>query len=421
MDLSSLHALLGPAGQEALRAASDLQPREVDFLRNFQELSRSFPESLARPALEIAILRREAAAKFPFAEKLYFTREALEQASAWPVAAYRSKRYRSNGPLLDLGCSVGGDMLALSEVALTIGIDIDPLRLEMARANLGALGRADRAAFLHADLKLPLPLSFEPRLGNSGPEPAIFFDPARRLSDRRIRSVHGYNPPLEVVKSWLNAIPAVGVKISPGVDMNELLEYQSEVEFISLDGDLKEAMLWFGPLQTATRRATLLPGGHTLATEQVATEQVATEQVAAEQEIRLPISEPRGWLFEPDPAVLRAGLVATLGARLDAAQLDPDIAYLTADQQRPTPFARAWVVEDWFPFGLKRLRAYLRQRNIGRLTVKKRGSPLQPEALIRDLRLSGDEERVLFLTHLRGRPIVVVAQPILPEMRQFSS
>ncbi len=55
------------------------------------------------------------------------------------------------------------------------------------------------------------------------------------------------------------------------------------------------------------------------------------------------------------------------------------------------------------PFSLKRLRAYLRQRNVGRATVKKRGSPLQPEELIRELRLEGEEERVLFLTHVRGK------------------
>ena len=94
---------------------------------------------------------------------------------------------------------------------------------------------------------------------------------------------------------------------------------------------------------------------------------------------------------------------------MGAAQLDPDIAYLTADNLKPTPFARAWKVEDWFPFGMKRLRSALRQRGVGRVVVKKRGSPLQPEALIRDLRLKGEHERVVFLTHLRGRPIVILS------------
>jgi hypothetical protein len=121
------------------------------------------------------------------------------------------------------------------------------------------------------------------------------------------------------------------------------------------------------------------------------------------------VSEPLAYLYEPDSAVLRAGLVANLGLQMNSCQLDPDIAYLTADTFQPTPFARAWRVIDWFPFQLKRLRAYLREHHVGEITVKKRGSPIEPEALIHDLRLSGNEKRVVFLTHLEGRPIVIIA------------
>jgi hypothetical protein len=104
-------------------------------------------------------------------------------------------------------------------------------------------------------------------------------------------------------------------------------------------------------------------------------------------------------------------LVQTLAVQLDAGMLDPDIAYLTARERVDTPFARVWAVEDWLPFNLKRLRAYLRERHIGLITVKKRGSPLEPGQLIRDLKLRGDKERVIFLTHLMGKPIVIVALP----------
>ena len=106
-----------------------------------------------------------------------------------------------------------------------------------------------------------------------------------------------------------------------------------------------------------------------------------------------------------------AGLVQVLGEQLEAAQLDPDIAYLTAGHFQPTPFARAWRVEAWFPFSLKRLRSELRARGVGRITVKKRGSPLEPERLIRELRLGGEQERTVFLTHLRGRPLAILCLP----------
>jgi hypothetical protein len=390
MDLASFKHLLTPAGQQVLDHAHLLEPREVDFLRHYQHLEKTYPRDLARAALETEILRLEASSKYPQSDKMYFTREALEQSSSFMVSAYRAERYRPFDHLLDLGCSIGGDAINLGGFAPTIGIDIDPLRLAMAQANAEALGFADQVRFIQADLTCSLPV------GGSN-QRAAFFDPARRTAGKRVFSVRDYMPPLDTVKDWLPDIPALGVKISPGVKVDEIASYDAEIEFISLKGELKEAVLWFGPLKTAQFRATVLPGPYTL--------------VADDTQSSLPLGEPSAYLYEPDPSVLRAGLVAALGRQLGASQLDPDIAYLCAENQVVNPFARFWQVEDWFPFGVKRLRAYLRERSVGKIVVKKRGSPLKPEELIRMLRLSGYEQRVVFLTHLVGRPIVIVCFP----------
>jgi len=159
-------------------------------------------------------------------------------------------------------------------------------------------------------------------------------------------------------------------------------------------------VLWFGEFKSVERRATVLPGAYSMVSS-------------------LPpypgsnLSEPLCYLYEPDPAILRAGLVRDLANTLSAYQLDPDIAYLTSDKKVTTPFARVWETEAWFPFQLKKLRAYLRERGVGKVVVKKRGSPIQPESLIRDLRLNGDAERIVFLTHLCGKPIVVIGFPMI--------
>lgn len=395
MDLKTFRLLQTPAGQLALRDAMALEPREIDFLRHFQTLSRDHPREVARSALETAILREEAKGKFPFAEQMYFTREALEQATAYEVSVYRADRYRPFNMLLDLGCSVGGDSLALASIAPVTGIDRDPLRLAMAGANARAVNPNYPVRLLQADLNSPVPLYRAPSTHSVG----LFFDPARRSGGHRRHSVRDYVPPLSVALDWLARFPALGVKVSPGVDLAELRGYDAEKEFVSSHGELKEATLWFGPLKTALRRATVLPGPYSLSADEIPDRH------------GLPISQPREYLYEPDPAILRAGLVADLGRQLEAAQLDPDIAYLTGHRLTPTPFAKAWLVEDWFPFQLKHLRAYLRGRNIGPIVVKKRGSPIQPEKLIQDLRLEGEQERVIFLTHLKGRPIVLICLP----------
>lgn len=397
MDANSFAMLLTPIGQEALQAAEALRPDETDFLRCHAALSRRFSPALAQAAVETAVWRIKARSKFTLADRMYFTREALEQATGEIIAGYRSRRYSGCAAVVDLGCSIGGDLLALAQVAPTIGVDLDPLRLRIAQANLSAAGLIKRALLIQADILDPLPIAAAAGAG-------IFFDPARRAAGKRIFSVKSYRPPLEAVLARTGNFPAVGVKISPGVNLDELRGHAAEIEFISVNGELKEAVLWFGSLRTAGRRATLLPGDHSLEAETPDDELPPADPA---------VERPHDYLYEPDSAVLRAGLVRRLGKQIDAAQLDPDIAYLTADHLTATPFARAWKVETWLPFNLKRLRAVLRSGGVNRVTVKKRGSPLEPDALIQALRLGRTHpgevvERTVFLTRLRGRPIAVI-------------
>ena len=298
MDPASFRNLLTDSGQEALVTAEALQPREVDYLQHFQVLNRLYPADLARAALETAILRLEAVKKFPGANRMYFTRQALEQASSSEVSNYRAERFQPFDVKADLGCSIGGDTLSLAAAGFTTGIDLNPLRLAIAQANVQALGLSNKIIFLQADLFASLPLT--PAPSSLSPNIALFFDPARRVDGRRIFRVNDYVPPLRIINAWLPRFPAIGVKISPGVNLAELGSYDAEIEFISLRGELKEAVLWFGPLKTARRRATILPGDHTL---------------ISDNEPDVQLSEPRATIYEPDPAVLRAGLVRTLGSK----------------------------------------------------------------------------------------------------------
>jgi hypothetical protein len=386
VDLATFAALLTPAGQAAVAEAAALDPREESFLRNFNRLAKRFPADLARAALETALLRHKARGKFTRADQMYFTREALEQSSGEVVARYRAGRFAAYGAVGDFCCGIGGDTLALAAAARVVAVDADPLRLAMAEQNAAAYGVRERVAWSEADLRtLPLP--------DVG---AIFFDPSRRTGGRRRLSMSDYEPPLDIVNGWQGSVPAVGVKVAPGVSWDELREHDAEAEFISVAGEMKECVLWFGPLRTAGRRATLLPGRHTLTADEVPPPR---------------LSGVGAYLYEPDAAVLRAGLVTLLAERLGAYQIDLDIAYLTADELRPTPFAEAFRIEEAMPFQLKRLRERLRHLGVGRVTVKKRGSPLDSVTLVRQLRLTGTDSRVLILTRVAGLPYVLIGSP----------
>jgi hypothetical protein len=177
-----------------------------------------------------------------------------------------------------------------------------------------------------------------------------------------------------------------------------------EVEFISIDGDLKEAVLWFGPLAGPARRATLLSS---TATADDAPPPTLDSNASAEP---APIAIPGGYLYEPDPAIIRARLVIPLAGLLGAAQIDRQIAYLTADHAAHTPFARCWRVVEWLPFSLKRLRARLRALDAGVVTVKKRGSPLDTDLLARQLSGGGARPLVVVLTRVADQPAALICE-----------
>ncbi len=388
MELEDLHFLLSPEGARLLRETAVTPITPANHLQIATHLRRQTP--FAQAVLETVLLRQRAAAKFSHAAAMFFVREALEQASAEPVATYRARRFAAAGArhVADLGCGIGGDSLALAAHADVTGVDWDPVRVAMAQENVRVYGHGDRFHPLQADLLDLTPL----------PVDACFFDPARRDGQgKRLFSLEDYRPPLSFVQRWRTWVPQTAVKISPGVNYAELPP-DAEIEFISVEGDVKDGVLWFGDLRSdVRRRATLLPGGHTLTDADL---------------VEVPITAPQQYLYEPDKAIIRAHLVEALAGQLGAAKIDAEIAYLTAADCRETPFARCFAVEDVFPFQLKRLRHYLRERGMGQVTIKKRGSPLEPNELYRQLRLRGDGACIVFLTRVGGETAVIIGQEI---------
>ena len=391
MELNSFHFLLSEAGQRYLRLLADKPITDSKHLALATQLRRELDQEQTYVVLETALLRQLASSKFRRAQQMYFTRAGLEQASSEPVSRYRASRISNAGfdTIADLGCGIGGDALALAERHFVVGIDRNLRRLAMARENVRAYGHTQRFQPLLADLTQLPALKVD----------AFFADPGRRdAQGNRIYAPDQYNPPLTpLLGRWLPRVPHGAVKISPGVDYG-LVPAGAGLEFISLNGAVKEGLLWFGALRDGSqRRATLLPGGDTISDLDNKGTPVA-------------VTQPGQFLYEPDGAVIRAHLVEALAQQLGASKIDDDIAYLTADKAVATPFARCFVVEESMPFHLKKLRARLRERGVGRVTVKKRGSPLSPDELQRRLDLQGDGEAIVFLTHVQGDPFILIAR-----------
>jgi hypothetical protein len=389
LSIESLSWLASTSGQEALAVAEALAPGEEGFLAAAQTLARRWPEALARVVVEQAILRRRAQPKFPRAGEMYFLREALEQSTGYRVAAYHARRLSGHTPRFDLGCGIGGDALALAADGPVVAIDHDALRVHVLQANARCLGLGANVQAVQGDVLRPawrLP-----------PSAAVFADPARRRQGRRIHASAGYEPPLARLADLAAGIAGMGIKVSPAIDRREADSLDAEVEFVSDGGDLKECSLWFGDLRTAGSRATLLPDGHTL---------------TGPEADGHPLAPVLAYLYEPDPAVMRAGLVCRVGQRIGALQVDPGLALLTSERLLISPFVTGYRVLDVMPFTEKSLRRELRRRGVGHVTLKKRGSAVDTEALGRRLRLKGDGTAIVLLTRVMGKPLAITLDPL---------
>ncbi len=371
----------------AARASHGRGPRD-DPVRAASALRAGATPEHAAAALTQARLRVRAVAKFgDLAAQMYFTPEGLEQATRLPVAAHRAARLAIATPssVVDLGCGIGGDLVAMSRAGLTVaGVDLDPLRVAVASANLDALGLG--GAVIESDATTL-------DLAGFG---VVFADPARRTSRGRVFDVEGWTPPWTFISKLLAR--AACVKVAPGIP-HDLVPEGVEAEWVSDRGDVKEAALWSSWLATTKRRATLI-GPRGLAT--------LTEDDDPGADVR-PVGR---FLHEPDGAVIRAGLVTAVAAAVDGGLVDEHIAWVTSDEEAATPFARSYEVLEELPFREKPLRAALRERRIGSLEIKKRGVQVVPEELRKRLALHGDERGTLVMTRVAGKGTALLVRPL---------
>lgn len=393
MDLETFEWLLTPAGQQLLAEASHVYADVAgDPVRAAQSVRRTESDpAKAAAALTTVQLRVKAVPKFgDDAVRLYFTPDALEQATRRRVADHRARRLAAAAPasVLDLGCSIGGDLMAFSRAGLTVaGVDLDPVRVAMARANLDAL-----------DLDGAVQVADATALDSAG-FGVVFLDPARRTGAGRSFNVADWLPSWDFVTAQLQR-PAV-VKLAPGLP-HDVIPPGVEAEWVSDDGEVKEAVLWSDYLATCDRRATVIGGGG-LAT--------LTEEDDPYQDADRPVRDLGAYLYEPDGAVIRAGLVTAVAAGVQGGLVDEHIAYVTGDSPFRTPFARGYRVLEELPYREKQLRQALHERGIGRLTIKKRGVDVVPETLRKRLALKGDNEATLVLTRLRGAGTALLVDP----------
>ena len=354
---------------------------------------------LVANVLSQAKLRRRAKPKFgEFADRMLFTEDGLEQATRLRVAALHAGRFRDAGlvHVADLGCGIGTESLALASLGINVSaFEIDEVTAAIATFNLAGF---DNVTITHQDATGVDLASFD----------GLMFDPARRelggpKRDRATRKFDpaDYSPSFDWVLEQARNKPT-GIKLGPG-HPHEGIPEDCEAQWVSVGGDLVECTLWFGAVarQGVARSALLLDdaGAHEI-------------NSSSFERLDAPLGNLGAFVHEPDASVIRGHLVGELAEQLGARLFAPEIAYLTTDAPAPTAWARSYRVLDELAFDRKRLKAYLRERNIGVLEIKKRGADVVPEQLRKEMALKGENATTLIVTRVGDAHRVLVVEPI---------
>ncbi len=399
MEREDFIALLSPEGQALLAKVAKVDAK-ADVVSLVSKLrAEGHNPLLVAAVLTQAKLRRRAQSKFgEFADRMIFTEPGLEQASRLSVAALHAGRFRAAGitDVADLGCGIGAESLALASLDIQVHArEIDEVTAAVATYNLAPF---DNAEVQQADVT-------EINLDAFG---GLFFDPARRelggpARERAARKFDpmAFSPSFDFVMQAAAKKPT-GVKFGPG-HPHEGIPDEAEAQWVSVGGDLVELGLWFGAVaRPGVKRSALLltaDGKHEITSD-------STKRQDAE------LGSLQEFVYEPDNAVVRSHLIGQLAEQIGATIFAPEIAYLTTAQQISSPWLKGYRVLDEMAFDRKKLKAYLKERSIGTLEIKKRGSDIVPEQLRKELAPKGKGAATLIVTRVGDAHRVLICESL---------
>ncbi|MDQ1536720.1 MAG: hypothetical protein QOE58_1113, partial [Actinomycetota bacterium] len=366
---------------------------------------------LVAAALTQSRLRAKAHEKFgEFADGMLFTADGLEQATRLEIAARHAQRFRAAGirQVYDLGCGIGADAMAIAGLDLGVtAIDADDVTATLAGVNLRHWPGA--SAFIGTAEETSLPT------GEGARHTGVWLDPARRTPGttdatgrtRRVFRLEAISPTWSTVQSIAKKLPATGAKLSPSL-AHGAIPPGTEAQWTSLGGEVLECAIWWGPLVNRAGRSALVIGSQG---RSWTVREADVDSPGGAAPVASSVKRIGAWLYEPDRAVIRAGLTGALTSVVDGVELDSGVGYVTSERCVDVGYARRFSVTESMPLNVKALRAWLRDRGVGRVTIKKRGVAIDADELRRQLRLSGSVEMTLVLTRVKNQQVALVVRP----------
>lgn len=367
----------------------------TDPLQLISRLRKTLSPARAALIAEQVDLRRRATKKFSRAAELFFTKRGLEQATDEVTARYKASHFPAGVPVADLCCGIGGDLMALGMRGAAIGYDLDLPTVIFAEANRRVVGAVGASVCEKADAAQAAEVA------------AWHIDPDRRPGGKRTTHIELHEPSIETLDTLLAANENAAIKLAPAAEPWPAWQALAEWEWISLGGECRQLVAWFGAISGdhGKRRATVLSRDGAMRSI------VGEPDEAMSYGEQLPVAELGRFLHEPDSAILAAKLIAAAGREHGLSSIFSGSAYLTSDA--PIVDDTAWAsfeILEVIPYDVRKLRAWLATRCIGRLEMKKRGVDVDLDRLRGELKLQGDETACLILIRRGDRVTAVVTR-----------
>ena len=349
---------------------------------------RASPESVAA-AVRLAGCRRRGASKFVRASAMWLDPTGLEQATTEAVARHKARRFPA-GVVVDLCSGIGGDTVALAGSSTVIAVDASQAMARRTLWNAGVYGVADRV----------LAVRGRAQTVTRPPVAWVHVDPDRRPGGAtRARRLAGYEPGMDFLRSLQRSAPGGAIKLGPASDFAAHFGGVGvEIEVVSLGGECKEATVWFGAAASCRRRATRLPEGVTW------TDRDGPSTATA------PVGPVGRFVFDPDPALIRAGLLDGFAAAHGLRRFAPGVDYLSGDDPVASAFLAAFAVVAVVPFDAKRLKHEARALGLDVREVKTRGVDASTDDLRARLRDPGGVPATLLVAGGHGPARAILAR-----------
>jgi len=244
----------------------------------------------------------------------------------------------------------------------------------------------------------------EEYLSHCEPKDCIFVDPARRDEHgRKTVSISDCTPDVAAMQNLLlQKAKTVMIKLSPMLDISKALEalhHVKEVHVVAVANECKELDVimerdYEGELQfVCVNLLTSQPELH----------------FTQEEERNCPARIADGisnYLYEPNPAVMKAGCFKLLAQRFDVLKLHKNSNLYISEQLVPDFPGRIFEVEGWAPYNKKVRQTLL--HDVDKASIAVRNFPLSVAELRKALKINDGDATYLFATTLKGEQKVVI-------------